>query len=304
MPYRQAETACVVRLAPLRLTSLSATTRAPCEALRIEAGRLWTVLVRLHADGRGQWLTAGDLEKATKGGLYALHSQSIQALCQKFAANVATATALRQQELAETGRLQTEYPHQEKRYQTVVWKDQAIRVLPDGQRWVVQMPTGGQRPPLVLPLPAEYHHENLRRAELTWRADHYELCLTIDTGEELPPFPATGSAASPEEVVAGIDLGGSTYRRRDHDPTACLRCHGANVARLQTRPQPPTRHLAREVEPLPARLAAEQASPEAQSPGKRQTVSPATRHLAPSGEEGGGLLCARGCHLHRHGGCA
>jgi putative transposase len=136
MPYRQAETACVVRLAPLRLTSLSATTRAQCEALRIEAGRLWTVLVRLHADGRaqGQWLTAGDLEKATKGGLYALHSQSIQALRQKFAANVAATTALRQQELAETGRLQTEYSHQEKHYQTVVWKDQAIRVLPDVQR--------------------------------------------------------------------------------------------------------------------------------------------------------------------------
>ncbi|HEV8194357.1 MAG TPA: transposase [Ktedonobacterales bacterium] len=74
------------------------------------------------------------------------------------------------------------------------------------------------------PLPAAYHHANLQRAELTWRADHYELCLTIDTGEVLPPLPeslatsppsSTASGASPEttasavssEVVAGIDLG-------------------------------------------------------------------------------------------------
>jgi putative transposase len=34
-------------------------------------------------------------------------------------------------------------------------------------------------------LPAEYHAANLRRAELTWRAEHDELCLTIDTGEVL-----------------------------------------------------------------------------------------------------------------------
>ena len=59
---------------------------------------------------------------------------------------------------------------------------------------------GGQRPPLLLPLPAEYHTANLRRAELTWRADHYELCLTLATGEALPPPLPTGAGA-------GIDLG-------------------------------------------------------------------------------------------------
>jgi hypothetical protein len=128
MPYRQADTACVVRLVPLRPASLSAMTRTQCEALRVEAGRLWTDLVRLHAAGRrqgshgrqGQWLSAGELEQATKGGQYALHSQSVQALCQKFAANVATATVLRQQELAETGHIQTAYPYHGKPYQTVV----------------------------------------------------------------------------------------------------------------------------------------------------------------------------------------
>jgi putative transposase len=51
-----------------------------------------------------------------------------------------------------------------------------------------------------LPLPAEYQGANIRKVELTWRADHYELCLTLDTGQSLPPLRPAG-------VVAGIDLG-------------------------------------------------------------------------------------------------
>src|SRR5258708_34937794 len=107
MPYKQTTTAYVVRLVMLR--GLSATTLDRWQALRADAGRLWTALVHLHVAARtpGQWLSAGDLETATKGGQYALHSQSVQALCQKFAANVATATAtaLRKQEFTETGQI-------------------------------------------------------------------------------------------------------------------------------------------------------------------------------------------------------
>jgi putative transposase len=197
MPYQQTTTLYVVRLVPLR--GLSATTLARCQQLRAEAGRLWTDLMRQHAAARtqGQWFSAGDLEQATKGGQYALHSQSVQALCQKFAANVATAPELRRQEFAATGQIQTAYPHHPKPDQTVVWKDQALRVLPDGS---LRLPCGGQRPPLLLPLPQEYRSANLRRVELTWRADHYELALTVDTGTSWP-VPLAGGA------VAGVDLG-------------------------------------------------------------------------------------------------
>src|SRR5690242_5984621 len=125
MPYRQTNTQCVARLVSLH--GLSRSMLAQCQALRAEAGRLWTNLVTLHTQSReqGRWLGAGDLEQATKGGRYALHSQSVQALCQKFAANVATASELRRQDLAETRMIQTEYPRHAKAYQTVVWKDQA-----------------------------------------------------------------------------------------------------------------------------------------------------------------------------------
>ena len=130
MPYKQTSTHCVVRLVALR--GLSAAQLAQCQALRAEAGRLWTDLVTLHTQARaqGQWLSAGELEQATKGGQYALHSQSVQALCQQFAANVETATELRRQERAETGRIQTPYPHHPTAYQTVIWKDQALTILP------------------------------------------------------------------------------------------------------------------------------------------------------------------------------
>src|SRR5215831_12967058 len=154
MPYKHTSTQCVVRLVALR--GLSAAQRSQCQALRLQAGRLWTDLVSLHAQARtqGRWLGAGELEQATKGGQYTLHRQSVQALCQKLAANVATAVELRQQEMSELGHVQTAYPHHPKAYQTVVWKDQALQVLPSGQ---LRLPTGAQRPALFLPLPAEYH---------------------------------------------------------------------------------------------------------------------------------------------------
>ena len=197
MPYKQTATPCVVRLVALR--GLSPARLAQCQAVRAEAGRLWTDLIRLHTQARaqGQWLSAGEFELATKDGQYTLHSQSVQALCQKFAANVDTATEVRRQEMSELGHVQTAYPHHPKTYQTVVWKDQALTILPSGS---LRLPTGAQRPPLLLPLPSEYQTANLRRTELTWRADHYELCLTLDSGAALPPPLPTGA-------VAGVDLG-------------------------------------------------------------------------------------------------
>jgi putative transposase len=197
MRYKQTNTRCVARLMALR--GLSVAQLAQYQALRVEAKRLWTDLAALHSVARahGRWRSAGGLERATKGGQYAPHSQSAQALCRKSAATVQMATALRKEELAEPGHVQTAYLHHPKRYQTVIWKDQALQILPKGR---LRLPTGSQRPPLVPPPPSERHAANLRRVELTWRADHYALCLTLDIGESPPPVREEGE-------VAGVDLG-------------------------------------------------------------------------------------------------
>ena len=196
MPYKQTATTCVVHL--VHLHRLPAGTLDQCQTLRQEAGRLWTNLVQLHAAARAQgaWLQAGDLEKATKGGLYGLGSQTVQALCQTFAANVDTASELRKQEAA-TGPITTQFPHHAKPYHTVIWKDQGIVWDRPG---FIGLKNGLGRPYLYLPVPERYRGADLRKVELTWRADHYELCLTLDTGQPLPP-------PLPNGEVAGIDLG-------------------------------------------------------------------------------------------------
>jgi hypothetical protein len=94
-------------------------------------GRLWTNLVALHAQTRehGQWLSASELEQATRADGTPCIAR-VRALCQKVVANVEWPPELRRQELAETGHIQTQYPHHPKAFQTVVWKDQALPSFP------------------------------------------------------------------------------------------------------------------------------------------------------------------------------
>ncbi len=161
MPHRTSTTLCVVRLIPLhRLTARQARI---CEAVRREGGRCWAAMVAAHHQGREQgiWIAERDLERdfANK---FKLHSQTIQAFAQKLDANLQTAKELRQQ-----GQ-NIEYPYKTPDYQTVPWKDMAIRVIA-GAIW---LSNGRGNEPLVLDLPAEYHDANIRKVELTWRADH------------------------------------------------------------------------------------------------------------------------------------
>lgn len=194
MPYKTTQSRCIVQLLPLR--GLSPAQAASCAALRAEAGRCWKRLVDTHRAGReqGQWYSVRELEQLV-AGQFALHSQTLQALAQKLDANLQTAQELRKQE-ALTGTVQTRYPYKTPDYQTVPWKDQAIRVA-QGQ---IVLSNGRGRPPLILLLPEEYQQADLRKVELLWRVDHYQLALTIDTHETLPLPCAEG-------VTAGVDLG-------------------------------------------------------------------------------------------------
>jgi len=186
--YRKARTACVVRIIPLR--GLNHAQVDLCIVLRREAGRCWTDMLHTHIERRGgKWLSSGDLEKLSKGK-YALHSQTVQALAQKLIANVDTARQLRKTDP------EAKYPYKEKTYQTVIWKDQSIRI----ENGKIRLSNGRNMPSLALPIAAEYQDCDIRKAELTWRADHYELCITIDTGTLIPTLLEEGK-------VIGVDLG-------------------------------------------------------------------------------------------------
>ena len=189
MGYRSSRTNCIVRIIPLR--GLPAQQEALCLFLREEAGRCWTDMLNTHIESRGgKWLSSVDLSKMFKSQ-YALHSQSIQALAQKLEANVDTARELRESDP------DARYPYHPKKYQTVVWKQAAIHRQDDDK---LSLSNGRKVPPLILPIRGEYLACDIRKAELTWRADHYELCLTIDTGIVNPPPKESGQ-------VAGVDLG-------------------------------------------------------------------------------------------------
>ncbi len=194
MGYKQTATTCTVQIVPYR--TLPSQIAALCEALRREAGRCWTDMVQAHVASRdGTWLTERDLRAMTRGGRYRLHSQSVQALGQKLIANVDTARALRDREQQAGAEIRSRYPHQPKPYQTVTWKDQAIRVR-DGR---IELPNGRHQDDLVLPLPERFHSATIRKAELLWRADHYQLALTIEQPPD-PPLRQDGQ-------TAGVDLG-------------------------------------------------------------------------------------------------
>jgi putative transposase len=139
------------------------------------------------------------LKALTKGGRYRLHSQSVQALAEKLIANVDTARTNRKREQEALGEPVTRYPHREKPFQTVTWKGQAVRVA-NGR---LVLPNGRKQRDLVLPLPARFREADIRQVELLWRADHYQMALTI--AEPAPkaeeqPRPTPGR-------VAGVDLG-------------------------------------------------------------------------------------------------
>jgi putative transposase len=195
MGYKASTTSYTVQLVALH--DLPPATLALCQTLRQEAGRCWSDMLTAHVAAREAdvWLTDADLRSLTKGGRYLLHSQSVQALGQQLLANVATTRALRAQERTSEQKPTARYPHRAKPYQTVRWKEQAVRV----RAGMLILPNGRHQRDLILPLPARFHHRRIRAVELLWRAARYEVALTI---EESPPPPLR-----PDGQTAGVDLG-------------------------------------------------------------------------------------------------
>lgn len=96
---------------------------------QMEAAKVWNFCVEAHKQARREhlpWPGKSALQKATKGGQFALHSQSVQMVVHAFLANIDTTRKLRQTYLE----MQMKYPWREKRYYPVKWSAQAVKVMP------------------------------------------------------------------------------------------------------------------------------------------------------------------------------
>lgn len=110
-----------VRIYPLK--DLDRRTRARLQEAQMEAARVWMYCVGRHQAARSErvrWPNRDELQRETKGGKFALHSQSIQMVCQQFLANIETIKQLR------PGNPRHRYPYHRKKYMTVHWPAQAI----------------------------------------------------------------------------------------------------------------------------------------------------------------------------------
>ncbi len=178
-----------VRIFPLR--DLSKPERLRLKAVQMEAARVWMYCVQRHQQARANhlpWPGRKELQEETKGGQYALHSQSIQMITHQFLANVETIAKLRQTDKRHR------YPYHPKKYLTVDWPAQAI----DRHGNTLTLPMGRGRKSLRFHLNGL--PEQIGAVSLVWNGG-YELHIVVSSpGTE--PLPVSDAPAQ-----ATVDLG-------------------------------------------------------------------------------------------------
>jgi putative transposase len=174
------------------LKELDSQTRARLKAAQMEAARGWTYCVGRQQQARSErtgWPSQDELQRATKGAQYALHSQSIQMVCQQFLANIQTIKQLR------PGNPCHRYPYHPKQYMTVQWPVQAVPR--QGKRLILPMGRGHKSFSFDLPdLP-----EQIGAVSLVWNGG-YEPHLVVPASPPTPPVVPSAQLAQ-----AAADLG-------------------------------------------------------------------------------------------------
>jgi putative transposase len=170
-----------------RLGGLSPATHARLQAAQMEAASVWNHCRDLHLSAREQhlpWPDRDELQRATKGGQFALHSQSIQMVCHQFLANVETTRQIKPSSPL------MRYPYKTKKYMTVQWPAQAV--ARQGKRLILPMGRGRKALCFRLNLP-----EQIGGVSLVWHGG-YELHVMV---------PTAAACEMAGEVKATIDLG-------------------------------------------------------------------------------------------------
>jgi putative transposase len=158
-----------------QLNNLSHKQFQRCKAAQMQAAQVWNACMETHKAARlnqRQWPGRNGLQRATKGGQFALHSQSVQMVVGAFLATISTTKELRQTH----PQMQMKYPWRTKRFYPVKWPAQAV----SRERGRVVLPMGRGRPSLVLPIALP---ENSGACSLVWN-NGFELHVC----REIPPF--------------------------------------------------------------------------------------------------------------------
>lgn len=154
---------------------------------QIESANCWNYITRIsreHYFEYSQWIRKNDIQKLIKGK-FNLHSQTIQAISDKFDANRKTISKFRKK-----GDTKAKYPYKIKSFYTIPFKASAISTNSKGNLKLT-MSKG-------VYLELDFNISNIKTAEIVWKNGYY-LHYTFDNG--LDEVLAEGNN------VVGVDLG-------------------------------------------------------------------------------------------------
>ncbi len=162
-----------------RLDHLSPALFQRLKAAQMEAAQVWNRCCELHKEARqtrSKWPRQNELQRATKGGQFALNAQSVQMVVHAFLGNIETTRKLR----ASHPKMRMKYPWKTKRFYPVHWPAQAV----SRERGRVVLPMGRGRASLVLhlDLPPESG-----ACTLVWnRGFELHVCIEVPQAEHAP----------------------------------------------------------------------------------------------------------------------
>ena len=146
----------------------------------------------------GAWISQGQLEKELKN-IYPLHSQSVQAVAQRYCDNRQSTKAAR-----DKGYLNVRYPWRYKHAYPTRWK-QNIKLIGNKISLPLGMWSGHRQTPIELELPKSSLERltgaKIQQIDLIWD-NRLMLAICYEDGKQAP------KTTNPQEpVAAGIDLG-------------------------------------------------------------------------------------------------
>ena len=145
-----------------------------CQQLSKESAKVWNFVKNFFwrtYRKKGIWLSEGSLKRYTKQR-FALHSDSIQAVIEKFCGNLSSERTLRKENSS------IRYPYKGKSWFCVHWKQKAIKV----KNRYIHLSNSKGRQGIVFKLPVYLIGCQPRCVELIWR-NGYWLSITLDLGK-------------------------------------------------------------------------------------------------------------------------